>query len=249
MVLRGSQRSRTALTAAWWNAGIARTVGLVRSLRMVFDGQYLERATVIPGPRGVLEGLFHRGRRRPGVLIAPPAPEDGGSMESAVVAELAWAVTRAGHPTLRFNYAGVGGSAGTRDPRTLDADVEAAERHLRASLEQPDGPLGACGFATGADLVLARAARTPASYEAVVAVTPTRPPPAGLQHFEGPLVVAVAQHGPHDVDGWRLRLEGAAGGRVVVIPRADAAFVRGLVELGRVVAEVFSPPGTLDLGP
>ncbi|MCK6552090.1 alpha/beta hydrolase, partial [Myxococcota bacterium] len=72
---------------------------------MVRRGEYLERAVVVPGAAAPIEGLFHRGSKAPPAVFAPPHPS-AGSMEAPVVAELAWAVTRAGHATLRFNYPG-----------------------------------------------------------------------------------------------------------------------------------------------
>src|ERR1700682_2555704 len=75
---------------------------------MVLAGQYLERSVVVGG----LDALYHRGAREPPCAIASPPPALGGSMLAPVVAELAWALTRAGHPTLRFDYRGVGASRG-----------------------------------------------------------------------------------------------------------------------------------------
>src|SRR5881394_2173495 len=75
---------------------------------MVLAGQYLERSVVI----GDLDALYHRGKREPPCAIASPHPVLGGSMIAPVIAEMAWALTRAGHATMRFNYRGVGASRG-----------------------------------------------------------------------------------------------------------------------------------------
>src|SRR5215468_3774208 len=75
---------------------------------MVLAGQYLERSVVVGG----LDALYHRGKREPPCVIASPHPAVGGSMIAPVIAELAWALTRAGHPTMRFDYRGVGASRG-----------------------------------------------------------------------------------------------------------------------------------------
>lgn len=220
---------------------------------MVAEGQYLERATVIPGAAGALEGLFHRGDRRPGVVIAPPMPDVGGSMEGSVVAELAWAITRSGLPTLRFNYRGVGASEGRFDPRTALEDLRAAEEQLRATLEVPaptdlrgdEGriPLGLCGVGGGADLVLRRAAEGPGTLIAV-AVAPVAPPPVAASgaggDAEGEWIAVFPQSLADRAEPWRLAAEAHGRGRVVIIPRADPGFVRGLVDLGRVVAQALS---------
>src|SRR3954469_11565845 len=75
---------------------------------MVLAGQYLERSLVV----GDLDALYHRGKREPPCAIASAHPALGGSMVAPVIAELAWALTRAGHATMRFNYRGVGASRG-----------------------------------------------------------------------------------------------------------------------------------------
>src|SRR2546422_163895 len=98
---------------------------------MVLSGQYLERSVVV----GELDALYHRGTREPPCVIAAPHPALGGSMLSPVVAELAWALTRAGHPTMRFDYRGVGASrgvsrhvAGTRHFADLRAGAAGLQR-------------------------------------------------------------------------------------------------------------------------
>src|SRR5919201_77207 len=78
---------------------------------MVTRGQFLERPALVPVKDVVMEGLWHRGERRPPLLIIPPAPEEGGSMDHVVATEAAWAAATRGFPTLRFNFRGTGGSA------------------------------------------------------------------------------------------------------------------------------------------
>src|SRR5688572_5794068 len=98
---------------------------------MVLRGQYLERMIPVRSGELHLEGLYHRGRLLPPCVVAAPHPQQGGSMDSPVVAELAWAITRAGHATLRFNYRGVGASQGSFSggPGEID-DLEAAVDQL-----------------------------------------------------------------------------------------------------------------------
>ena len=69
---------------------------------MVLAGQYLERSVVVKSGDFVLDALSHRGSRAPPCVLASPHPALGGSMTAPVIAELAWALTRAGHATLRF---------------------------------------------------------------------------------------------------------------------------------------------------
>jgi len=63
------------------------------------------------GPR--IEGVFSGGEkgRRP-VLLCAPHPLYGGNMDNEVIVTLAGALVDMGHPVLRFNYRGVGGSEG-----------------------------------------------------------------------------------------------------------------------------------------
>ncbi|MCP4496054.1 MAG: hypothetical protein GY825_04650, partial [Phycisphaeraceae bacterium] len=79
-------------------------------------------------PGSSLEGLWlpARGEEGPrgGALVAPPHPLMGGSMDSPVTTEIALAASDAGYGALRFNYRGVGGSAGTPSGETEDADVD-----------------------------------------------------------------------------------------------------------------------------
>jgi alpha/beta superfamily hydrolase len=96
---------------------------------MVAPGQFLERSVAIPTGSGlVIDGLYHRGVRGPACVIAAPHPALGGSMTVPAINELAWALTRAGHPTLRFDYRGVGASQGQ-------------SRHKGALLEEWSGGL------------------------------------------------------------------------------------------------------------
>jgi uncharacterized protein len=97
---------------------------------MVIHGQFFERPAIIAAGDCVLDGLSTSGDARPPLLIVPPPPERG-SMDHPVLAELAWAASRASFPTLRFNFRGVGASQGERggDAQRL-ADAEAALRVL-----------------------------------------------------------------------------------------------------------------------
>ncbi|MBK6685123.1 MAG: hypothetical protein IPG45_11705 [Deltaproteobacteria bacterium] len=213
---------------------------------MVKQGQYLERAVVIPGA-SALEGLYHRGSRRPGLVIAPPHPQDGGAMETTVVAELAYAAFRAGHPTLRFNYPGVGAS-----PGVFDEGLEVGMRALRQSLDHLGESLGerpelsALGIGYGATLV-ARAALEGA-LDPVFLVSPDPDALPELSPIRAPVVIVVGQMDPRaNRQTLEARLRGVPQGRLVVIPQADRTFLRGLLELGKVVAETLSPPGMIEI--
>jgi predicted alpha/beta-hydrolase family hydrolase len=108
---------------------------------MVLAGQFLERSVVV----GDFDALYHRGTRDPPCAIAAPHPALGGSMLSPVVAELAWALTRAGHPTMRFDYRGVGAPGGvSRHPagsqRIAEMEDEVADLHQVCSFQIRNDP-------------------------------------------------------------------------------------------------------------
>ncbi len=71
----------------------------------------------IPGPAGPLEALIDKpaGTPRAAVVFAHPLPIEGGTMHTKVVFQGAKALTRIGCVVLRFNFRGVGRSAGTWD--------------------------------------------------------------------------------------------------------------------------------------
>lgn len=222
---------------------------------MVRKGEYLERPVVIPHEEGHLEGLFHRGKKSPGVLIAPPHPFDGGGMESTVIAELAWAVTRAGFPTLRFNYRGVGASQGSfGDGAGTFEDLAQAAHHLRISVAgSPDAenlpPIGALGVGLGGALAARLALEAEFSVSPLILVGPVAGDLPDLSAYRGELVVVRAEADPiSDPDALGPLVEQAQNGRLATVPAADRSFVRGLVHLGKIVAETLSPPRMLDWG-
>jgi len=92
---------------------------------------------LFPGPEGVLEGLWCE----PGVGAAPglpaavichPHPAHHGSMHSKVVHTVYRVLEERGHPTLRFNFRGVGKSVGTYSGWDGEiGDLEAAATYAR----------------------------------------------------------------------------------------------------------------------
>ncbi len=110
-----------------------------------------ERPATIALPEGSDPNLALEGLHLPlpdgpvgGTVIAPPHPLYGGSMDSPVVTEIAHACEHAELESLRFNWRGVGASAGevTGDPAVGTADYAAALDWIEESVE---GPIVACG--------------------------------------------------------------------------------------------------------
>jgi hypothetical protein len=205
--------------------------------------QFLERMTLVQSGGLELEALYHQGRGGLPVVIAPPHPSLGGSMDHALCAELAWALSRAGHATLRFNYRGVGASQGKGHVTTPSADEEledlaAAARQLAGSERAEE--VGVAGYSLGAFL----AARLVLEHPSGVARLALVAPPTRLYVFDfaalsatGTPVLVVAGGEDRYVDAGQLeeadRLHGITVHRV---PEVDHGFQRGLVEAGREVA-------------
>lgn len=103
----------------------------------------------IDGPSGVLEGLYYEEPAARGLaLICHPNPVKGGTMLNKVVSTLQRTARDAGYSTLRFNYRGVGASAGEHDMRFGEVDdAEAALGWLRA--QAPELPVILLGFSFG----------------------------------------------------------------------------------------------------
>jgi len=104
---------------------------------------------------GRLEGTLRvpDGQPRAIVVIAHPLPTHGGQMRNPLVAGIARASAERGWYALRFNFRGVGASAGTWTAgREELEDVGAAVEHARGIA--PSLPLGLVGYSFGALMAL-----------------------------------------------------------------------------------------------
>ena len=151
----------------------------------------------IPGPAGALEtlieepaagrsvdrdGLVHAGHPaglRAAVVFAHPHPLHGGTMHSKVVYQTAKAFSRIGCAVLRFNFRGVGRSAGAWDEGRGEMDDFSAALDFMAS-RYPGAALWAGGFSFGAWVALDVGAR-----DARVAVLVGIAPPLSTHDFAG----------------------------------------------------------------
>src|SRR5438309_972241 len=117
----------------------------------------------VPGPAGDLEAILQIPAHPAGAaVVAHPHPLHGGTMHTKVVHRAARLLAdRLGFAALRFNFRGVGTSAGTHDEgRGEVEDVIAAARWLRQ--RQSAGPLVVGGFSFGSVTALrASAALSP----------------------------------------------------------------------------------------
>ena len=115
----------------------------------------LEAVREITGPVGPLEALLDQpnGPPRAAVVFAHPLPTAGGTMHTKVVFQGAKALTRIGCVVLRFNFRGVGRSAGAWDEgRGEMDDYRAAVDFL--STKYPDLEMWAAGFSFGSHVAM-----------------------------------------------------------------------------------------------
>ena len=201
---------------------------------MVTKGQYLERPTLVPVKGVTLEALWHRGGRAPPLLIIPPLPGEG-SMDHAAAAELAWAAARAGFPSLRFNFRGVGASQGERTGLAgWREDIEAAALLLEES--------AGVGFTARIYLRGAAAAalgrkKGPREVRGICLLEPTGIDPERLTSLApSPWVIRGAETAGADSDELG-QVVARAGGRLELIPGADQRFLRNLPEVGKRAVE------------
>ena len=101
----------------------------------------------LQGEAGLIEALRDEpmGVSRGVAIVAHPHPLFGGTMDNKVVQTLARAFVQCGCTVVRFNFRGVGASAGEHD-----AGVGEARDMLRV-VDQvaPEGPLAVAGFSFG----------------------------------------------------------------------------------------------------
>lgn len=114
----------------------------------------------IDGPAGPLEALLDQPSAegaavppRAAVVFAHPHPQQGGTMHTKAVFQGAKGLVRTGCAVLRFNFRGVGASAGAFDEgRGEREDFRAAIGFMQARF--PQAPLWAAGFSFGAWVAL-----------------------------------------------------------------------------------------------
>ena len=112
------------------------------------------------GPAGHLEGIAHIPDRLPRALavIAHPLPTMGGTMENKVAVTLAKTFAELGCVTLRFNFRGVGASAGEFTGGAGETEDMVAVAHYAREQFGEELPLLLSGFSFGG-YVAARAAQ------------------------------------------------------------------------------------------
>ncbi len=158
-------------------------------------------------------------------------------MDSPVASELAWACASLGIASLRFNWRGVGASAGeaSGDAAAADEDYAAALAHQRETVA---GSLVACGYSFGACAAARAGAREPRVRRLLlVAPPPSLLDRAALAAFAGRALVVVRAADriapPRELEV----IASQARALLQVISEADHFFGAGLGSLGRIARE------------
>lgn len=165
---------------------------------------FIEEKVAFASGANTLEGIlaYPEVREvREAVLLLSPHPHMGGRMDNNVIAYLAQHLAGAGCATLRFNYAGVGGSTLEmqeddssfeywarleRDQNygTVLPDALAGQTFLQSIV--PPARLGYVGYSFGACLAVLLAGAQPPAWIAVVAPPISRAPLHGLEAITMP---------------------------------------------------------------
>jgi uncharacterized protein len=121
----------------------------------------------VAGPAGAIECAIDEpanGPARGVAVLCHPHPQHGGTMDNKVVQTLARAFVQLGLRAVRFNFRGVGASAGVWDEGRGEVDDALA---VVAALREPGLPLALGGFSFGGYVASQAAARLPETERAV----------------------------------------------------------------------------------
>jgi alpha/beta superfamily hydrolase len=126
----------------------------------------------LAGPAGALECALDApsaGASRGLAVVCHPHPLHGGTMDNKVVQTLARAFVQLGYTSLRFNFRGIGSSAGAWDEGRGEIDDALA---VVQAQRMPGQPLVLAGFSFGGFVAANAAARLAEAAERLVLVGP-----------------------------------------------------------------------------
>jgi alpha/beta superfamily hydrolase len=206
----------------------------------------------LAGPAGRLEAVLKHpagpesaaagppgGAPRAVAVVCHPHPLFGGTMHNKVVHAAAEAFVRRGFPTLRFNFRGVGRSAGRHDHgRGEQDDLRAGFRLLEE--RWPGLPILAAGYSFGSFVACAAGWAHPRVAMLLGIAVPAGLFPFGfLRDCDKPIVFLQGENDPLAPLPLVLTLAASlpSGARVIPIPGADHSFRGRLDEVGRRVEE------------
>jgi uncharacterized protein len=190
----------------------------------------------LAGPAGRLEALLEEpeeGEPRLSAVVCHPHPLFGGTMHNKVVYRLARGLRRSGIVVLRFNFRGVGGSAGEHGH--LEGEIEDARTALAWLRERyPALPYALAGFSFGSRVVTRLGCEAAGARFLMAAGYPTRwGPPDYLESCAAPKIFIQStndQYGPRaELEAMYQRF--AAPKEIHWIEAADHFFAGGLEAL------------------
>lgn len=186
-----------------------------------------EERVAFEGPAGPLEGILAIPDSSPRAVavVCHPHPQFEGTMQNKVVHTLARTFTAAGIAALRFNFRGVGESAGAYDEgegETEDALAAAAFAHERTG----DLPLWLAGFSFGSSIALRASTRTECAGLVMVAPPAAKFGPSEAGAADCPWLVVQGDADeiapPDDVVEWVNGID--PGPELVMLPGVDHFF-------------------------
>jgi len=193
---------------------------------------------LIDGPAGQLEAIYDESRtaREISAILCHPHPQYGGSMYDAVLETAATVLLAEGVNCLRFNFRGVGASAGRYDNGVGEVDDLLAAHHWLATTHAQH-EVWWLGYSFGSAVV----------WRALQKATPKRAlliaPPVGMMDFAAhtpatPLdnINAIAGDRDNFVDA--TRFANWPGVTTHVIPGADHFFSASHAELAQTIKDI-----------
>jgi uncharacterized protein len=195
------------------------------------------------GPAGVIEGLWSDpGHGLPAAVICHPHPAHGGSMHSKVVHAVYRVLDARGHPTIRFNFRGVGASQGLFSGWNEEAgDVAAAAAFARERTGARE--LWGAGFSFGAWIGLQWALEDPGVARFVALGVPVVSHAFSfLTRLPWPLAVVQGDRdrygSPAEIEAFRASLRPAERVTVRFVEGADHFFTGKLDALTLALEEI-----------
>lgn len=202
-----------------------------------------EQSFLFQGPEGDIEMLLTPALHAKPVtaIICHPHPLYGGTMTNKVVTTLARALSDAGVRTIRFNFRGVGKSAGVHDHGKGEVeDVIAIARWIKEI--SPNDALWLAGFSFGGFVAAQAATRLPVEKLVTVAPQASRFLENPLLPITIPWLIVQGELDevvpPAEVYAWIDTLQPKP--TLVKLPKAGHFFHGQLFELRRVLGEFLS---------
>ena len=204
-----------------------------------------ETTILFAGPAGNIEMLLTPAppehEKNVTAIICHPHPLYGGTMTNKVVTTLARACSEAGVRTVRFNFRGVGKSAGVHDLGKGEVeDVIAIAQWVQKV--RPEDALWLAGFSFGGFVAAQAATRLPVKKLVTVAPQASRFEADPLPPITVPWLLVQGELDevvpPSEVYAWADKLHPKP--TLVKLPKARHFFHGQLMELRRVLSEFLS---------